>query len=155
MAIDCCSEDDILKRLASKRQRGQVGIEYLILFSFVLLTLLPVIATLYNYSSHSQERLAVEQAEQTAKRIADAANTVYSLGYPSQIIRQVYVPSKIVTATVSKREIVFTVQGSSGNVEVVESTMVEVSGTLPTVQGTYRMNVSTTAEGDVIIDYVR
>jgi len=155
MATNYGLKTDNLLALRKILRRGQIGIEYLILFSFILLTMLPIIAALYNYSSHSQERLSVEQAHQSGKRIADAANTVYSLGYPSRIIRQVYIPSNIRNATISGREIVFTVEGLSGDVEVVESTMVDVSGALPTVQGTYRMNVSTTPEGSVIIDYIR
>ena len=136
-------------------RRGQISAEYLILVGFILLTLIPVIAALYSYSAHSQERLAVEQAHQTVKRIADAANTVYSLGHPSRIIRKVYIPANIKNATISDMEIIFVVEGSTGDVEVVETTMVEVSGTLPTNQGTYRMNVSTTSLGYVNIDYVR
>lgn len=136
-------------------RRGQIGVEYLILFSFILLTLIPVIAALYSYSAHSQERLALEQSHQTAKRIADAANIVYSIGHPSQIIRKVYIPSDIKSATISDMEIVFVVEGASGDVEVVETTLVAINGTLPTNQGTYRMNVSTTGAGTVNIDYIR
>ena len=72
------------------------------------------------------------------KKIVDAAESVYYLGEPSQTTLRVNIPGNIVDINLSSgKEVIFKIKTGSGIVDIVQSTSVNITGSLPTNNSTY------------------
>lgn len=110
--------------------------EYLIIIGFVIIMLVPAVYIYIRYSSSSSDTLSSSKASQIANEIVKAANEVYYLGEDNQKNIEVSFPSNIESVEFANKEIVFRIKDSKGNIqEIVEVASVQVSGTLPSVQG--------------------
>lgn len=120
-----------------KKSFGQVSVEYLIIMGFVAVMMVPLIIIYYKFTSESKDEIISSQLNQIAAKVADAADAVYFLGTPSQSTIRAYIPGNVDNATLNNREVYFRVKSSSGYYDIVQVTSVNLSGELPTKQGTY------------------
>lgn len=121
---------------------GQVSIEYLMVMSFVFLTAIPLIMIFATQSNEVQDRIYLNQAENVARKISVATESVYYLGYPSKTTIRANLPRNIQYATVSNNEIVIAIMTSRGLTEIVEETPINITGTLQTYSGIQVIQIS-------------
>ena len=133
-------------------KKSQVSQEYLIIVGFVAVLTIPLLLVYYTYSTETSDRIRAEQIGHVAKKIADAADSVYYLGEPSQTTIKVYIPERIAEASVNGREIVFKVRIGTSVSDIVQISSANMTGTLPASQGLYYIKIKA-REDDVEISY--
>lgn len=133
--------------------KSQISVEYLMIMGFVVVITIPLIIIYYSYTSNSSQEIISSQIDQIARKIVDAAESVYYLGIPSQTTLKVYMPNRIVGASLDNKELVFNLSVIGGGIsEIVQISSVDLSGQLPIQQGIYSITVKA-RESDVEISY--
>jgi uncharacterized protein (UPF0333 family) len=127
-------------------KNAQVGIEYIILVSVLLLFLIPVITYALNESALN---IRISQLENSLRRVAKGVNTVYALGPGAQEIVTVTLPKGIESSLVQNKSILVTAGILGGISEIHYATVAEVAGSFPIGAGTYRIRVLT-MENDTV-----
>ena len=122
--------------------KSQVSVEYMLIMGFAALMTLPLLLVYYSYSADSGDSVAVSQAIQIARKIADSAESVYYLGKPSQTTLKVNFPDKIHSTNLSNREVVFKIKTTNGITDIVQISSVNMSGSLPKTQGIHVITVT-------------
>ena len=122
-------------------QKAQVGVEYLMVFSFALIVILPVIYYFFLYSEGPATEMSIQQALLVGRRVVDNAEVVYSLGEGTRTTIRTYVPTTVVNSMVTNNEVVFMVTSSSGTSDVVYPSSVNIKGTLPNSTGVYYIHL--------------
>jgi len=101
--------------LKSKGSRkGQVSTEYLMVISFSLLILLPVIVMAVSYSEGYQSRAKADQIKSAADQITAAADAVYFEGSPAKRTLKIYIPDIFESASTYKNTLIMTARGQNG-----------------------------------------
>ncbi len=81
-------------------KRAQYAMEYLLVIGFAFLMITPLIVVFYTQSSNYNVDITSNQINKISDEIIKAADTVYYLGEPSQILLTVYFPQYINNITV-------------------------------------------------------
>lgn len=123
------------------RSKSQISMEYMLIIGFATLMTIPLLIIYYTSYSDSSDSVAASQALQIARKIADASESVYYLGKPSQTILKLNFPDKIYSTNLSNREVVFKVKTQSGIADIAQVSSVNLSGSLPTTQGMHIITV--------------
>jgi hypothetical protein len=127
--------------MASKKE-AQISIEYMFLIGFVTLIAIPLVIVHYTFTQQSQDEITSSQVMQVVKNIIDSAESVYYLGEPSQATLKVNLPSNVESSDISSgREVVFTLRTKSGETEVVQSSPINITGSLPQNGGVYKLTI--------------
>ena len=127
--------------------KSQVSVEYMLIMGFVVIMTIPLIILYHSYTANSSDEIITSQAKQIANKIVDAAESVYFLGEPSQTTIKVYMPGKVVGASLDNKEVVFNVSTISGISEIVEVSSVDLAGKLPVKGGVYSITLNATSTG--------
>jgi len=120
--------------------KGQIAIEYMLIIGFAITLLIPLF---FIYSSQSADFICKVDREPpfiAGQRIADTAETVFYLGYPSRADVRVRLPISMKSGTLANRETVFAVCNSTIT-EVIIPTSINMTGTLPSNGGTYLLQI--------------
>jgi uncharacterized protein (UPF0333 family) len=141
------SEKD--KRSYSNR-KAQASMELIISFGFALLVIIPLTALLYEYTNRSHEDVSNNQAGLIARKITDAADSVYYLGHPSTTTIKVFMPEYIESINITEREIVFYMDKS----EIVSTAVVNMSGNISASSGLKFIKISAMPDYVYITDEV-
>ena len=67
-----------------RKKRSQVSIEFLVIFSFAVLMLVPMIIIFQEERSITKQKVVIKQAEIIGLKILDEAERIYYLGPPSK-----------------------------------------------------------------------
>ena len=108
---------------------------------FVTLITIPLIIIYYSFTQESSDEITSAQITQVAKKVVDAAESVYYLGEPSQTTLTVNTPNNVILANLSNYEVVFKIKTISGTADIVQSSPINITGSLPTSKGTYTITV--------------
>lgn len=131
------------------KKKAQVSVEYMFLIGFATVITIPLIIIYQSFTQDSNDEINSLQINQIGKKIVDAAESVYYLGEPSQTTLRVNIPNNIVLADLSAGyEVVFKIKTRSGQSDIVQSSSVNITGSLPVNKGTYTITVK------AISDYV-
>lgn len=134
-------------------RKAQVSIEYLIIIGFVTMISIPMLIIYYDYTTTSNSEIISKQVNNVAQKIVDSAEEVYYLGEPSQTTINAYIPENIEEATIElKKEIVFKVRTKNGLINVIQSSAVNITGSLPITQGKHVITLKA-QESDVLVSY--
>ena len=117
----------------------------MVIIGFVTIITIPLILIYHNLVQESSIEISSHQINQIAKKVVDEAESVYYLGEPSQTTIKVNIPSNIVSASLTGNEIVFKIRTKNGDSDVVQSTSVNITGSLPTKEGTYDITIKSKA----------
>lgn len=129
-----------------RRNKGQASMELLITLAFALVMLIPITVLVYLQTSSGSEQLAIDQAQQSAARLKNIADTVGAQGPPAKATISIVIPQRLNSVTIGSasppgigREIIFHVATSAGETEIVVTTLYNVTGDLSnyTKAGTY------------------
>lgn len=121
--------------------KAQVAMEYLVIIGFVAIITMPLVLLFQEHSQSTNDGISTSEVKQIAKRIADAAETVYYLGKPSKTVLKTHFPANVNSVNISNNEIVFNIYTSKGDQEVVTYTFLNVSGNVSTFQGIHYLTV--------------
>ena len=129
------------------KKEAQISVEYMFLIGFVTVITIPLIIIYYTFSQESSEEITSSQIMQVAKKVVDAAESVYYLGEPSQTTLKVNIPDNIVLANLSAGyEVVFKIKTRSGKSDIVQNSNVNITGSLPTNKGTYTITIKAVSD---------
>ena len=124
------------------KKEAQISVEYLFVIGFTTLITIPLILIYYSFTGESNQEITSSQTLQIAKKVVDAAESVYYLGEPSQTILKVSIPDNVIAANLSGGyEVVFKMKTALGTSDIVQSSSVNITGSLPTNRGTYTVTV--------------
>ena len=132
--------------------KGQISVEYLMVIGFVAVITIPLVIIYYTYTADSSDEIIASQIGQIARKIVDAAESVYFLGSPSQTTLKVYIPNQIAGASLDNKEVLFNISTRSGISEIVQVSSIDLTGSLPTSQGAYTITLKA-RENDVEVSY--
>ena len=125
-----------------RKKEAQISVEYMFLIGFATIITIPLIIIYYSFSQESSEEIASAQIQQVAKKIVDAAESVYYLGEPSQTTLRVNIPGNVAFVNLSAGyEVVFRIKTRAGRADVVQNSAVNITGSLPVNKGTYTITV--------------
>jgi len=96
--------------------KGQSGIEMIVLLSFIILFSIPLILLL---GSINDRDLAVRQARSDVQLLTDTANSVFIMGCDSKRVLLLSYPSGLRNITIRDREVIFTLDGPDGPIDVI------------------------------------
>ena len=131
---------------------SQVSVEYLTIMGFVALVTVPLLVIYFNSVQSTGDEISGRQALQIARKIADASESVFFLGEPSQATIKAFIPKNIVSAVVNNTYIIFTIKTKDGISDIVQLSSVNMTGTLPTSPGIYSIKVKSESNR-VVISY--
>ncbi|NYZ79157.1 hypothetical protein H0N99_03330 [Candidatus Micrarchaeota archaeon] len=131
------------------RRKAQASTEIMITVAFVVTIMFPLLLIAYMQSANVSDQLAVQQAQQTATKVANYADVVGSEGYPARMSVQVFMPTNIDSITVGNstggigHELIIKVKTSAGPTQVVALTLTKIAGDLSTIAkpGTYFIKI--------------
>lgn len=128
--------------MGNAKKEAQISVEYMVIIGFVTVITIPLIIIYYTFTQQSGEEITSSQISQIAKKVVDAAESVYYVGEPSQTTLRVNVPDGVVSANLSSgKEVVFRVRSGTGEADIVQTTSVNISGSLPINKGTYLVTI--------------
>ena len=112
--------------------RAQVSVEYLLVFGFALLLLVPSTYFLATYSSESKDDIAVSRIYQIAYDIIGLADTIYTYGGTGWATLDIDLPTGVLQAytyrTQDISELIFNLSTSAGQTELVFFTEIPIQG---------------------------
>ncbi len=125
-----------------RKKDAQISVEYMFLIGFVVIITIPLVIIYHTFTQDYGDEIASTQINEVAKKIVDAAESVYYLGEPSQTTLNVNIPDNVDIANLSAGyEIVFKIKTGSGAADIVRSSSVNITGSLPTKKGTYMITI--------------
>jgi uncharacterized protein (UPF0333 family) len=128
--------------MGKTKKEAQISVEYMMLIGFVTVITIPLIIIYFTFTQESGDEITSIQVQQVAKKVVDAAESVYYLGEPSQTTLRVNIPDNIVLANLSSGyEVVFKMKTRVGEVDIVQGSSVNITGSLPTNKSTYLITV--------------
>lgn len=132
--------------------RAQVGVEYLMIMGFVSLMVIPLAMLYFTSVQESGDEINGRQALNIARRVVDAAESVYYLGEPSQTTIKAVIPPNVQSATINSKEIVFKMKTKSGISDMIQVSSVNLTGSLPSSQGMHTITIKAGSD-KVLISY--
>ncbi len=133
--------------------KGQVSLEVFITLGVILAFTLPVIFLLFTVTQVGYEDTAMNQADASARALADTLNFVYSQGHPAKRTIVLNNPPNTENITIGGGEVVVRLKTSDGYYDGVASTFAEIAGEPKTIRGTglFVLEISCNADGEVEI----
>jgi len=122
------------------KTKAQISMEYMTIVAFVAIITIPMMLIYYNYTNTTSDEINMNQLLQITRKIADTADSIYYLGKPSETTIKVYMPKNVKSVNITNNEISFTIQTIAGLSDIVASTNVNISGTIPISQGIQHIN---------------
>lgn len=126
---------------AKRRSKAQASLEYFTILGFIIFMTIPLLIIYFDSINDAGDEINARQVLQIARKIADASESVYFLGEPSQTTLKVFIPQNIKNATIINKEVVFTIKTKAGISEIVQTSSVNMTGALPISQGIHTIKI--------------
>ena len=118
-----------------KERRGQIGTEYLVIIGFVIFVIISVLGLSLIYASDIKDVIRINEVEQFSEKIVTSAEKVFFAGEPSKIEITAYLPEGVTDITISGKELVVTVETSTGTNVMLFPSKVNLDGEIPVTSG--------------------
>jgi uncharacterized protein (UPF0333 family) len=129
-------------------KRGQVSIEFITIFGFVFLMMIPLIIVFFDQSQSVQDAISQNHLRNVAIKMTDKAETVYYLGEPSRTTIKAYFPEKIESVNITSRTIIFNFRTYKNTISSITSTaLVNISGNISSEPGLHYIEIKSVGEG--------
>ena len=130
-------------------KRGQTSIEYVILVGILLFFMIPII----QYAlTEAQTNVKVNQLDTSTRRIAKAADTVFSLGKGASEVITITIPPGILASKITGHEVVYTVSLLGTQTDIEHVTKPAIQGSIPILPGTYNIVIRMLETNNVSIE---
>jgi uncharacterized protein (UPF0333 family) len=123
------------------KKKGQVSVEYLIVFSFVVFFVIVVLGIALSYSQSIRDSMRFSQVESYANKILSSSESVFYSGVPSKATIQAYIPEAVEKVEIVENSIFITIGSSSGINKIAYPSNVPISGTLSNNQGVKKIEI--------------
>lgn len=121
-------------------KKSQVSMEFLVVFSFVFLMILPLILIYFDQLFNLQDKISENQIRNIAIKIVDKAESVYFMGEPSQLTLSVYFPENIVSVNISNNSLFFNYLTKENVLHsIYYSTKINLTGNLSAKSGIHKI----------------
>ncbi|MEM5790677.1 MAG: hypothetical protein QXP77_01350 [Candidatus Aenigmatarchaeota archaeon] len=117
--------------------KTQASLEYLIIVSIAFLILIPAILYANSMLLSSKNELRNKLGESVVERLAENSDWVYSLGSPSRIKINIYVPEFVEYINISNHKISLKFKDSPD--PIFKITKANVTGYIPSEEGYYNV----------------
>ncbi len=126
--------------------------ELLVTLGVVIAFTIPVVFLLLSVSSVGYEKAAKDQADASARSLADSINNVYAQGDGAKRVVLLNAPSTTKEISISGGEVVVTIKTSTGDYDGTAPIFANVSYTAPVTQKAGLMDLNVTnSNGQVVI----
>lgn len=123
-------------------KRGQVSIEFLTIFGFVFLMMIPLIVIYFDQSSAVKDAIAMNHLRNIAVKIADKAETIYYLGEPSRTTFKAYLPENVISFRIIHRSVIINYLTSKNNNQTITATSnVNMTGNISIARGDHYIEI--------------
>lgn len=131
------------------KKEAQVSIEYLTIFGFVFLMIVPLIIIFFDQLGYIQDSISENQIRNIVIKIIDKAESVYYSGEPSKTTLKVYFPDHIDSINISKNYMVFNYLTYNNLLRsIIYYSNINLTGNLSTSPGIHFIEIR--AEGDFV-----
>ncbi|MEM4397133.1 MAG: hypothetical protein QW757_00745 [Candidatus Woesearchaeota archaeon] len=89
------------------KKKSQISMEFLVIFGFVFLMIIPLILIYYDQLFYIKDEISENQIRNIMIKIADKSESIYFLGEPSQTTINVYFPENIEYINFTKNALIF------------------------------------------------
>ena len=132
-------------------KRGQISVEYITIFGFVFLMIIPLIVIFFDQSASVQDQIAQNQLRNIAIKVTDKAESMYYLGEPSKTTIKVQFPEHIEAVVISDKQIRFDYKTGTGNlIYITQDSKVNLTGTLSPAPGIHYIQIQSSGDEVVI-----
>jgi len=131
---------------SKKNNKGQIGVEYLIIVGFVTFVVISLFLLAYLYSGIIRDRIRTSQLDAFAVKIIDVSEEVYYSGEPSLSTIKAYLPENVKTIEIQDDNLIFTLETSSGITKTAYSSKVPISGSFTAVPGIKKLKIKAEAD---------
>jgi uncharacterized protein (UPF0333 family) len=128
--------------------KAQSSFEYLMIFMLALGFAIPVWIYISSLQQGAGEELSLSYAKNAVSQITSTADLVYTQGAPAKVRLDVYIPSRVESIAISGKTVNFNMSSSTGFSDVFSESVANLSGSLPTSEGMYRIGVE--SKGDYV-----
>ena len=133
------------------KKRCQVSIEFLAIFTFAFLMLIPLTIIFFHQSSQSKDALDSSHIRNVAVKIIEKAESVYYMGEPSKITIKVNFPYKIHNISIGDKEVTFNFRDYENHVSSIsEVSTINITGSLSPREGIHYIAIEA-KEGYVLV----
>lgn len=133
------------KSQKKSKKSGQVAIEYMTIFGFAFLLLIPLVILFVTQTNQIDAEIFGAQGYKSVSEIIDSAEEMYFMGAPSKKTIRVYFPKHIETAEIRDNAIFF-------DGEIIGDTTITIIGTLKPESGLHTILIEATDTAVVITD---
>ncbi len=108
--------------MGKMQKRGQTGVEYMIIISFVIFAVGVIMGLSLIYSSSIRDQIKMDQLNDFSTKLISASESVFYSGEPSRATLSAYLPEGVNAITLSNKELIANISLSSGeNIRVFPS----------------------------------
>ncbi|MEM3373866.1 MAG: hypothetical protein QXE31_01465 [Candidatus Woesearchaeota archaeon] len=127
-------------KITKKSNKSQVSIEFLTIFGFVFLMIVPLIIIYFDQLNFLKDSISENQIRNIAIKIVDKAESVYYMGEPSQTKMLVYFPENIDSVNITNNAIMFNYRTQSNLLHTIFfNSKVNLTGSLSPKSGIHKI----------------
>ena len=134
------------------KKKGQVSIEYMLIFGFVIFIVLIILGVAFLYSTSVKDRIRISQAEGYANKIISSSESVFYSGEPSKATVAVYLPESVENVEVLQNNVFIELRTSSGLNKIAFQSRVPISGTLSSNSGVKKVEITANGTSVTILE---
>jgi len=127
--------------LAKNNKRGQVSIEYVLVFGFVALVVLITLGVGMEYSGSIKDNIKMTQVNNFASKIISASESVFYYGEPSKSTITSYLPESVEGVEIVDNNILIELRTSSGLNRIAFPSNVPISGNISKNDGVKNIEI--------------
>jgi len=131
--------------------RAQLALEYLVIVSFSLMVLIPIILFLYDYSKFKKEEYSLFVASKAVERIGEVIDYICLQGEPAKLTLKLTIPPGLEEIKIVNKTIIFRAKTYSGITDIYYNSICNISGYIPKKEGEYSIIIQAKNKG-VYID---
>jgi len=135
------------KKILNSKQ-SQISFEYLIIMGFITFVIILVLAIALFYSGGVKDRIKITQMTDCANKIISTAESVFYSGYPSIATISCYLPEGIQDIIIEGKELVFTLQTSTGKPTTSFASNVQLAGDIMATPGLKKIRLEANEDGE-------
>jgi len=124
-----------------QRQKAQVAFEYMAIVGIALVFLIPIWLYVVQIQQSTSAELSVSYMRNAIDNIVHTSNLVYSQGPPAKVPLNIYIPNGVELVNITNNIIHIRLWTPSGVLDLTGSSVADLSGTLPTSEGLYKIYI--------------
>lgn len=122
----------------TKKNKAQVGIEYLIVTSFILFVIIGIMGLGFYYLNNFSDSIVSARVNNLGFKITNTAEKVSYAGEPSKATINIQIPKQVKNIEIIENSVVFDVQLSNGVARIAYFSNIDIEGSI-NIQGSRKL----------------